>query len=124
MKKVSLLFILTFLMVVITGCGSKTLMTCTRNDDQVGVDIDIEEVITYENNKIIDGKITTKANFEKEEAAEKFMEEYQKKDDVEVKKDGKLVTVIEKDNISSEEIKLEDLKESFEEDGWKCNISK
>ena len=124
MKKVSLLFIVAFVMVMITGCGSETKMTCTRDESQTGVDIIEEDVLTFKNNKIVDGTTTTKANFEKEEAADIFEEKYQSNDDVTVKRNGNEVTVTEKDPLPDAKISPEDIKTEYEADGWTCTIAK
>ncbi len=124
MKKVSLLFIIALVMVMITGCGNETKMTCTRDESQTGVDITVEDVITFKNNEIVDGTTTTKASFEKEEAADIFMEKYQSNDDVTVNRNGNEVTVIEKDSLPEAKISPEDIKTEYEADDWTCNITK
>lgn len=125
MRKLSLLFILTFLVSITTGCGSsKIVMTCTTNQNSTGVDINIKEAITFKNNRIIDATVTTTSTFENAEAAEIFTEKYQSTEGAEVKKDGNVVTVIEKDDIPNNEVVAEELKQTYEEDGWTCSISK
>lgn len=59
MKKIKLLAIAVFVVILFTGCGSKTeTLTCTNTQEASGVSMDQKIVMTFKNNKVSNLEMT------------------------------------------------------------------
>lgn len=122
MKRISKMFMLVLgFSLILTGCGKQKTLTCTKTEENSAGTMNIEDVIIFENGYAVKNVTTTKATFVEEESANSFAEPYKGKAGIEVEQNGKSVTIVETStNMADYKVTME-VKEEYENDGWKCN---
>lgn len=119
-KKLSFVLALAFI-ITLTGCGEKKI-TCT-NQQSFGVTVlDTETVVTLKKDYVKRIDTTMKVEFQDEDTAESFADNYRDDEDVTVEVDGTKVIVKNKEEFKSDETKKtkEEVKESLEGRGYTC----
>lgn len=149
MKKVKLLFLGLFVMLLITGCSNDKTLTCTSSSEDSGIEVKQEIVMKFKGNKInyikmsVDNKATSdviKSNWDvfastmdsqyipKETNGVKLTtsndkENYQYNITLEVnleKASNDSLKEYNLDGIADEDSSIDEVKKSAEKDGYKC----
>lgn len=142
-KYLGLLVVMVFGFAFLTGCGSTKTLTCTRSEDEEGMEMNTTMNVTFDNdvisgaNAIMEFKVPEE--YLKVLPIEKFAEEIEKEFigsipegvTTDTKSKGDTITItmdidVDKlDNKSKEEMDLdgssyEEVKKSLEEEGYSC----
>ena len=123
----------------LTGCGNKKVLTCTQEESVSSLEYKFE----FKKEKL--NKFSVKAQFDFSDVSDVQFESSSKQDycasfnksfddaltNCKQKIDGRLITVSSDVNLDKfsgklggniEEVKIEETKQSFEKEGFKCNI--
>ena len=125
MKKGLNLLLIVFTIIVVTGCGNKSKLTCTKEQTFGTVTLNQTIEYTFKKDYATESKLNIVATFDSEDTAESFAKNYDNQADYDVKIDGKKVTVsqvqkVADDAKNSDANKKDAVKESTEAEGFTC----
>ncbi len=111
--------------VLMTGCGKTDKLTCTNEQSFGSATLKTEAVITFKDDYATKTVTTMVAEFDSEDTANSFADNYKDKEDYEVKQDGSKVTItqtqtVSKDSAKADENKKDYVKEYLEGKSFTC----
>ena len=124
MKKINMLVAVAALLLV-TGCGKTSKLTCTNTQSFSTAELKTETVISFKGDYATKTVTTMSASFSNEDSAKSFAQRYQESEDYKVKIDGSKVELVNEVKVSKENIKKDNnkkdkVKEYLEAKGFSC----
>jgi len=110
---------------ILTGCGSTSTMTCTREQDFGKAKIVIKTVATFKSDSLTKEDIEISATFESDEMAKSYVENYKDKEGYKVEQKGTDVKVkytkkVDAETKNAEENKKDVYKDYMSKAGNDC----
>lgn len=124
MKKINK-FLLVGGLIILTGCGKKDTLTCSKEQPFSTATLNTEIVTTFKKGYVTESETTIVASFDSEDAAASFEKNYTDKEDYTVNRDGSKVTVknvkkVSESSAKAEENSKEKFKQYLEDNDFIC----